>query len=199
LPNGGTYDLWANFWGKAGGDWRIKAGLSTNQMQILRQMACKQVETGDHTTSLVLTNVADNAYLYQAYVGRVTVTGSTNVAIYVDDAAIATGTTGPLVGDFARTWYDGLSYANTPATPVSLQITQVSHLASDPENGGNPSFTLTWQSVSDATYSVHRKLTLTNPSWGVLTNGLPSGGGSTTFTDYTAGSAGSAYYQVTSP
>jgi hypothetical protein len=109
LPGPGTYDLWANFWGKPGTDWRIKAGLSTGQMQILRQMASKQVEAGDHTAPLVLTNTADNAYLYQAYVGRVTVTTNSAVNVYVDDEAIADGTTNPQVGNTVRTWYDGVS------------------------------------------------------------------------------------------
>lgn len=185
LPRGGVYDVWVNFWGRPGADWRIKVGLSSGQMQLFREMACKEVEAGDYTSSLVLTNVAENAYLYQAYLGRVTITANTAVSVYVDDAAVAAGTTGPLVGDTVRTWYDGVSYATVEVGYAPLRITQTSYQASDPGNGGNPSFTLRWRSVPDATYTVLRKVQLDEPAWTLLTNGLPSGGSLTSYTDNT--------------
>jgi lysophospholipase L1-like esterase len=111
-PEPGTYDLWVNFWGNPLGnaDWRIVAGTATNQMQVFRQMACRTVQPGEHDTRLVLTNSNTN-YLYQAYVGRVPASISNTLSVFVDDRSIAAGTTGPLVGDNLRTWYDGISYA----------------------------------------------------------------------------------------
>ncbi|MBN2424874.1 MAG: T9SS type A sorting domain-containing protein [Calditrichaceae bacterium] len=111
LPEEGKYDFWINFWANPEYDWRIKAGLFIDDMQIFRQMASTQVEDGDHSSTLVLTG-GGNTYLYQAYLGRIQVESADSVEIFIDDHAIQTGTTGTLIGDQARTWYDGISYAN---------------------------------------------------------------------------------------
>jgi hypothetical protein len=185
--------LWANFWGKPGADWRIKAGLSTNLMQVLRQMACKQVVAGDHSTALVLTNVAENAYFYQAYVGRVAVTTNPTTSVFLDDEAIATGTTTPLVGNTVRTWYDGVSYAKVE----SLRITAINR---------NPdaSISLSWNSIptehslTTPSYTVQRKHTLSDANWATLASQLPSAGATTIFTD-TSATNGAAFYRITSP
>jgi len=60
VPGPGTYDVWVDFWGSPlpGADWRIMAGIATNQMQVYRQMACKTVQPGDHNSMLVLTNAS---------------------------------------------------------------------------------------------------------------------------------------------
>jgi len=68
------------------------SGLATNQMQVFRQMACKTVQPGDHNSTLVLTNSATN-FLYQAYVGRMIASSSNTVSVFVDDNAIALGST----------------------------------------------------------------------------------------------------------
>jgi hypothetical protein len=103
----GTHEVWVNFWADPTSDWRIKAGLSADGMQAFRQMASKGVETGAHNPTILVSNVGA-IFLYQAYLGRVT-NGSFDV--FVDDESIQTGTTSTSVGDTARTWYDGLSYA----------------------------------------------------------------------------------------
>jgi hypothetical protein len=126
VPQGGTYDVWVNFWANpsTGNDWRIKAGLSSSNMQLFRQMACKQVEAGDHSTALVLSG-GGNTFLYQAYLGRVQISANDTLDVFVDDEAIQTGQTGPLVGDVCRTWYDGVSYAevgNGSVVSVSKQV-----------------------------------------------------------------------------
>lgn len=110
MPETGSYHIWINFWANPSADWRIKAGLSESGMQLFRQMACKQVETGDHDRTLVLTG-SGNTYLYQAYLGRVQVVANDTLTIFVDDEAIQSGTQSTLIGDVARTWYDGISYA----------------------------------------------------------------------------------------
>jgi predicted secreted protein len=110
VPEAGTYDIWVNFWANPDFDWRIKAGLSSDGTQLFRQMACKQVEQGDHDVALVLTG-SGNTFLYQAYLGRVQVSDNNTFEVFIDDEAIQTGTAHTVVGDIARTWYDGISYA----------------------------------------------------------------------------------------
>jgi hypothetical protein len=115
----GTYNVWVNFWGNPSADWRIKAGLSQDEMHLYRTMASKQVDPGAHDSTLLLSGKA-NTFLYQAYVGRMSVTGN-SFDVFIDDEAIQTGSQSTLVGDVARTWYDGISYSKaTTILPVEL-------------------------------------------------------------------------------
>ncbi len=116
---GGTYDIWVNFWANPNEDWRIKAGLSEEGMQIFRQMACKQVVAGEHESNLVLTG-SGNTFLYQAYIGRLQAGAGKTNTVYIDDHAIQTGTVSTLIGGTARTWYDGISYAGIESTTVNI-------------------------------------------------------------------------------
>lgn len=109
FPKRGIYDIWVNFWGNPSYDWRIKAGLSPENMQVFRSMACKQVEVNAHQTPVIL-NGNDNTFLYQAYLGRVEKQSGEELEIFVDDEATRTGAT-TITGDITRTWYDGISYA----------------------------------------------------------------------------------------
>jgi hypothetical protein len=64
--------------------------------------------------------------------------------------------------------------------------------------------TINWNSLGSLfqtnTYSVQRTLSLSGtPTWTTLTNGLPSGGNATSFTDTSAGSDNAAYYRITWP
>jgi hypothetical protein len=87
----------------------------------------------------------------------------------------------------------------TTVTVIPLIFSSMSYLPSDSNNADNPSFSLVWNSVSNHTYTVQRKLNLSDPTWTTLTNDLPSGGGSTSFTDYMLGSGSTAFYRVTCP
>ena len=118
IPEAGSYKIWVNFWANPNADWRIRAGLSESEMRIFRQMASKQVENGDHDSTLVLSG-GGNTFMYQAYIGRINALANDTVEVFVDDYAVQTGTTGTLVGDVARTWYDGLSYARLDSSVVS--------------------------------------------------------------------------------
>jgi hypothetical protein len=193
LPGAGTYDVWVNFWGSPGVDWRIMAGLSTNGMQIFRQMACQEVDPGDHDTTLVLTN-GSNAFLYQAYLGRVAASSSETLDVFVDDYAIQTGTAGTSIGDTARTWYDGISCAKVN----SFQVTDVAR------NPGAHSVTINWNSIppqsslTTPTYTVEKKNSLSDPTWIVLATGLSSGGSTSTYID-TSANGSAAFYRVTWP
>jgi len=189
-PESATYDVWVNYWGDPSADWRIKAGMSAGNMQILRQLGGQAVEPGFHTASIVLTNSSTNV-LYQAYVGRVT--GDT-IAVFVDDEPIVTGTTGPTAGDTVRTMYDGISYAKVSA----FGIIDVAY------NAGGTSATVTWQSappeasLSTTTYSLWKKSALTDLNWTLVASGIPSSGASTSHVDSSAGDA-SAFYRVSVP
>ena len=105
----GYYDLWVNFWANPDEDWRIKAGLNSHNLQIFRQMACKQVDSNAHTSTLELSG-GGNTYLYQAYLGRVELDVDDTLEVFIDDEPIQTGTVNTLVGSWCRTWYDGISY-----------------------------------------------------------------------------------------
>ncbi|MDH7605153.1 MAG: T9SS type A sorting domain-containing protein [Melioribacter sp.] len=109
VPENGTYDIWVNFWANPSADWRIKSGLSLDNMQTYRHIACQSVDENDY--EVPLTANQSNYFLYQAYVGRIVINDDLSFYIYIDDNAIRTGTTNTLTGDLTRTWYDGISYA----------------------------------------------------------------------------------------
>ena len=127
VPREGMYDVWVNFWGNPTADWRIKAGLSSDGMQLYRSMACKEVDSAAHTNIIVRTG-NNNVFLYQAYVGRVTVTSDKKINVFVDDSTVKTGTISTQVGDNSRTWYDGISYA-----PLNI-VTAISKNEEIPED-----------------------------------------------------------------
>lgn len=115
----GVYDVWADFWADPAGDWRIRAGLTADGMQVFRQKACRQVDAAEYATAPLLT--AGSAFLYQAYLGRVEVASGGSLEAVVDDFAVATGSASTLTGNTARTWYDGISYAPVGAATTALQ------------------------------------------------------------------------------
>jgi hypothetical protein len=148
LPQAGTYDIWVNFWANPTADWRIKAGLSESNMQVFRSMACKEVDEGAHSSSIVLTG-SDNTFLYQAYVGRVEATAGDSIAVCIDDESILTGSSSRTAGDIARTWYDGVSYArvdNSISSVHSKEKTPPEKLAliQNYPNPFNPTTTITY-------------------------------------------------------
>lgn len=145
----GKFDIWVNFWANPQADWRIKAGLSLDNMQIFRQMASKQVEDGDHQTTLILTGSGDT-YLYQAYLGRVHLTDNHIIDVYVDDHSIETGSSSKRIGNTARTWYDGISYAsldtNYSVNDIeNVEIPEVIVLFQNYPNPFNPKTVISWQ------------------------------------------------------
>ena len=197
VPAPGTYDVWVNFWGSPffGADWRIMAGVDTNQMQTFRQQGGKVAQAGDYTASIVLTNSSTN-YLYQAYVGPVAASSSNTLSIFVDDNAITAGTVNTQAGDVNRTWYDGVSFAAVSSYP--LRITGLT------PNGASHSVKLTWSSLpASATllpqkFTVQKKSSLSDSNWTVLASGISSAGSATSFTDISF-TNGSAFYRVTMP
>lgn len=175
VPQSGTYDVWVNFWANPTADWRIKAGLSENNIQIFRSMANKQVDDGAHNTTLVLTG-SGTTFLYQAYLGRVQVVASGTFEVFIDDHAIQTGTQSTTVGDIARTWYDGISYANAEAyVPVEL--------ASFTASQSGSTINLQWRTITEINnlgFEIERQIVNghENGVWNLI--GFVDGKGTTT-------------------
>ncbi len=195
VPAPGTYDLWVDFWGSTGtnADWRINAGLVATNLQTFRSQKCGQVQTATQDTAVVLTNNVTN-FLYQAYVGRVSVSNNLAVTVFVGANAVLTGGNGSTSGNnTVRTWYDGISYAKVEP----FQIKSVSF------NAAGNTATITWNSplpqysLTMPTYTVQKKNSLTDPGWTTLTNGLPSAGYTTSFMDTAA--SDTAFYQISWP
>lgn len=114
----GSYDVWANFWADPAGDWRIRAGLTADGMQVFRQMACERVDGEEFTTAPTL--AGGSTFLYQAYLGRVRPAADGTLEVVVDDHAVETGSAATQIGNTARTWYDGISYAPAGESPLAL-------------------------------------------------------------------------------
>lgn len=68
---------------------------------------------------------------------------------------------------------------------------------------GSTNATITWYSLGSLfqtnSYTVQRTFRLVDPVWITLTNGLPSGGDLTSFTDYTVGPSDTAFYRIVWP
>jgi hypothetical protein len=113
--------------------------------------------------------------------------------VFVDDEPIRTGTANTIVGDTARTWYEGVSYSIVNP----FRITDVTR---------NPlgTVTLTWNSIPPPfaltipTYTLLRSPSLSNPAWTTVATRIPSEGSSTSYTDdIPTGTA--AFYRITAP
>jgi hypothetical protein len=120
VAQGGTYDVWADFWADPAGDWRIRAGVAVDGMQVFRQKACRQVDGAEYATAPQST--AGGNFLYQAYLGRVEVAPGGSLEAVVDDFAVQTGAADTRIGNTARTWYDGISYAPVSPATTALRV-----------------------------------------------------------------------------
>lgn len=112
----GIFDLWALFWcsTETNADWRIVAGLSTNQMQVYRQLGCQTIHPTGRDFDRLPTTDGTN-FLYQAYMGRVTASTDGTMELFIDDLPVKAGSIEPLVADKTRTWYQGVAYSRALA------------------------------------------------------------------------------------
>jgi len=197
LPSPGTFDLWVNFWGTAttNADWRILAGLNTNSLEVYRSEKCEQVQPWTQDTALVLTNNSNPTnYLYQAYIGRVTVSTNLTATVLVGDWPYVTGNTN-LVGNTCRTWYDGVSYAKVEP-----------FLFKNVSRSGPSAVTLVWNSpppemsLTAPTYTVWKTSSLNPSAWTPVATGIAATSQAylTTNVDMSATDS-TAYYRVTWP
>ncbi len=114
VSENGLYDVWVNFWANPSADWRIKAGLSLDNMQTYRHISAQSVDENDYDVPIITNK--ENYFLYQAYLGRIELKDNLKFFVYVDDNSVRTGTSNTLTGDITRTWYDGISYVKVNTT-----------------------------------------------------------------------------------
>jgi hypothetical protein len=76
--------------------------------------------------SLVLNGQRNSIFLYQAYLGRIQLLDDLTVDIFIDDEAFRAGTTGTMVGDVTRTWFDGVSYAGVEYVTIDSEDEETS-------------------------------------------------------------------------
>ncbi|WP_185957136.1 T9SS type A sorting domain-containing protein [Gracilimonas mengyeensis] len=119
----GMHDVWVNFWADPNHDWRIKAGLSVEEMQTYRHMASQSVNAEDYASALLVDS--DNMYLYQAYLGRIDAVAGESYAIYIDDNAAEVGSDTRDRVDTEQTLYDGIS--TTAAVQQATSIAEGSN------------------------------------------------------------------------
>jgi len=100
---GGTYDLFAFFWGNTSQPWRLAAGLSPETVLTFRALGAQAAEAEQFAPGQQLALRGPTTRLYRAYLGRVRVDDGESVAVYIDDD--------PRGVERAQTWYDGLGYA----------------------------------------------------------------------------------------
>lgn len=117
----GLHDVWVNFWADPGEDWRIKAGLSEDELQTYRHMASQTVSLESHLTEISISE--GDLFLYQAYLGRIEAVAGQKYQVYIDDNSSAEvgNDSGDRV-DSELTYYDGIS--TTAAVRQSTSIAE---------------------------------------------------------------------------
>jgi hypothetical protein len=100
----GLYDVFAYFWSDDDEDWRIMAGLESDNLIDFRRYGSQHAEA-DQFVSIETVSANDNdLLLYRAYLGRTEISGGAPIEIFIDDWSTS-------VGGAIRTWYDGVGYA----------------------------------------------------------------------------------------
>lgn len=98
----GTYDVFVLHWANPGGDFRIRAGLTSAEMLVLRSKASQLAVPAHFEDGTTVTRTAGAVRMYRSYVGRVELEAGESIEVLVDDTG---------GGALAQTWYDGLGYA----------------------------------------------------------------------------------------
>jgi hypothetical protein len=109
----GTYDVFAYFWSDNDEDWRLMAGVDSNNLIDFRHYG-SQFADADQFASIETVSASDNdLLLFRAYVGRSVVVGGAAIDVFIDDWQ-------SLSGGAIRTWYDGVGYALVSETSPLL-------------------------------------------------------------------------------
>ena len=107
----GLYDVFAYFWSDEDEDWRIMAGLESNNLIDFRRYSSQHAEADQFASIETVSANNNDLLLYRAYLGRTEVVGGTPIEVFIDDWQTS-------VGGAIRTWYDGVGYALV--SPTSL-------------------------------------------------------------------------------
>jgi hypothetical protein len=100
----GAYDIFAYFWSDDDEDWRILAGLESNNLIDFRRYGSQHAEADQFEAIGTVSANSNDLLLYRAYLGRTNVLGGTDIEVFIDDWSTS-------VGGAIRTWYDGVGYA----------------------------------------------------------------------------------------
>jgi hypothetical protein len=100
----GTYDVFAYFWSDNDEDWRLLAGLETNNLIDFRRYGSQHAEADQFESIGTVAANSNDLLLYRAYLGRTDVSGGADIDVFIDDWQSFTG-------GAIRTWYDGVGYA----------------------------------------------------------------------------------------
>jgi hypothetical protein len=89
----------------------------------------------------------------------------------------------------------------TKPVPASFFAPQLFALPNPAYNAAAQTFTLTWASEPGATYTLQKKINLTDPTWTTVVTGYPAGGATNTTTTYIDAPApdAKAFYRVSQP
>lgn len=102
IPNvaPGTYDIFACFWSPRGDDYDVMAGLDETSLSYLERSSSQHAPASEFNTTVRDTDAS--RHLYRGYAGRVTLTASGPVEVFIDQFANDADTS-------SRTWYDGIA------------------------------------------------------------------------------------------
>lgn len=100
----GVYDVFAYFWSDVDEDWRLMAGLDSDNLIDFRRYGSQHAEADQFETIETVSANDNNLLLYRAYLGRTEVFGGSDINVFIDDWQST-------VGSAIRTWYDGVGYA----------------------------------------------------------------------------------------
>jgi hypothetical protein len=100
----GTYEVFAYFWSDDDEDWRLMAGLESNNLVDFRRFGSQHAQADQFASIETVSASSNDLLLYRAYLGRTEVVGGSDIDVFVDDWQLFTGSA-------IRTWYDGVGYS----------------------------------------------------------------------------------------
>jgi hypothetical protein len=100
----GLYDVFAFFWSDDDEDWRIMAGLESNNLIDFRRYGSQHAEADQFLSIESVAADNNDLQLFRAYLGRTEVADGSVIDVFIDDWQ-------SLSGGAIRTWYDGVGYA----------------------------------------------------------------------------------------
>jgi hypothetical protein len=99
----GTYEIFAYFWSDDDEDWRVMAGLESDNLIDFRRYGSQHAEADQFESIEVVSQNNNDLLLYRAYLGRTEVVDGTDISVYIDDWPSS-------AGEAIRTWFDGVGY-----------------------------------------------------------------------------------------
>lgn len=117
-----THDVFVVFWSNPNDDWRVRAGLASNDLRNYEKRGAASVDVSRFVTAPVITGSTVRAYY--AWLGRATPNANGELDVYVDD--FADGSLG------SRSWYDGIAVAPVAGAAASLKVGQACNGTLDP-------------------------------------------------------------------